>query len=221
MFTSIIQYLLLAPSYINVINVYAFCNVHDVSWGTKGSTTVHTDLGVVKASGDGKDKVDVDVPKDVNDLNAAYEDAKHVLAQKPPKEVKSVDLTQKMEDSYSASYIFSPLCLLTLSAENIRTNVVLIWALTNGALVAGIIGSGASGSFSADGSNNKVNVSVGMLCNSTRTDRLSTDLYDHLVRISDGLAVDRSDASFADFTQWQALRSSNQLELRFIWCVML
>ena len=31
MFTSFIQYILLAPTYINVINVYAFCNVHDVS----------------------------------------------------------------------------------------------------------------------------------------------------------------------------------------------
>lgn len=31
MFTSFVQYILLAPTYINVINVYAFCNVHDVS----------------------------------------------------------------------------------------------------------------------------------------------------------------------------------------------
>jgi cellulose synthase/poly-beta-1,6-N-acetylglucosamine synthase-like glycosyltransferase len=27
---------LLAPSFTNVLNVYAFCNLHDVSWGTKG-----------------------------------------------------------------------------------------------------------------------------------------------------------------------------------------
>jgi cellulose synthase/poly-beta-1,6-N-acetylglucosamine synthase-like glycosyltransferase len=31
-----VQYLLLFPTYTNVINVYAFCNTHDVSWGTKG-----------------------------------------------------------------------------------------------------------------------------------------------------------------------------------------
>ncbi|BFZ57462.1 Chitin synthase, class 3 [Savitreella phatthalungensis] len=31
------QYLLIAPSYINILNVFAFCNTHDVSWGTKGS----------------------------------------------------------------------------------------------------------------------------------------------------------------------------------------
>lgn len=44
-----------------------------VSWGTKGSTTVATDLGVVKASGPEKDKVDVDIPKDEKDIDAAYE----------------------------------------------------------------------------------------------------------------------------------------------------
>ncbi|EEB99326.1 hypothetical protein MPER_01014, partial [Moniliophthora perniciosa FA553] len=37
MFSSLFQYLLLAPSFTNVLNVYAFCNLHDVSWGTKGS----------------------------------------------------------------------------------------------------------------------------------------------------------------------------------------
>ncbi|KAJ7275494.1 chitin synthase [Mycena haematopus] len=37
MFSSLLQYLCLAPSFVNVLNVYAFCNLHDVSWGTKGS----------------------------------------------------------------------------------------------------------------------------------------------------------------------------------------
>ena len=27
----------MATSYINILNVYAFCNWHDVSWGTKGA----------------------------------------------------------------------------------------------------------------------------------------------------------------------------------------
>ena len=31
MFTSFPQYLALAPSFTNVLNVYAFCNLHDVS----------------------------------------------------------------------------------------------------------------------------------------------------------------------------------------------
>ncbi|KAG9989461.1 chitin synthase, class, partial [Aureobasidium melanogenum] len=37
MFTSFPQYLLIMSSYINILNVYAFSNWHDVSWGTKGA----------------------------------------------------------------------------------------------------------------------------------------------------------------------------------------
>ncbi|KAJ5119195.1 CAZyme family GT2 [Penicillium atrosanguineum] len=37
MFTSFPAYMVLQSSYINILNVYAFSNWHDVSWGTKGS----------------------------------------------------------------------------------------------------------------------------------------------------------------------------------------
>jgi len=33
---SAFQYLCMGPSFINILTVYAFCNLHDVSWGTKG-----------------------------------------------------------------------------------------------------------------------------------------------------------------------------------------
>ncbi|KAI0708527.1 chitin synthase-domain-containing protein [Earliella scabrosa] len=32
-----IQYVLLVPSYVNILTTYAICNIHDVSWGTKGT----------------------------------------------------------------------------------------------------------------------------------------------------------------------------------------
>lgn len=68
----------MAPSYIAVLNVYAFANVHDISWGTKGDNKVSTDLGVVEVKKDGKDgktMVEVNVPTEEKDINAAYEDA--------------------------------------------------------------------------------------------------------------------------------------------------
>ncbi|KAJ1564880.1 Chitin synthase, class 2, partial [Cladochytrium tenue] len=37
--TSFFQYMLLLPSYVNILMVYAFCNLHDVSWGTKGDNS--------------------------------------------------------------------------------------------------------------------------------------------------------------------------------------
>ncbi|WWC88212.1 uncharacterized protein L201_003117 [Kwoniella dendrophila CBS 6074] len=121
MITSFLQYLLLAPSYINVLNVYAFCNVHDVSWGTKGSDKVNEDLGVVKSNA--KDEVVVEVDAPQQDLNAVYSNELRILMTKPPKEVKTVSPDQVQEDYY----------------KNFRTNVLLAWTMSNGALAAVIL----------------------------------------------------------------------------------
>ena len=114
MFTSFIQYTLIAPSYVNILNVYAFANVHDVSWGTKGDNKVSTDLGVVKTSKD-SNAVEVVVPTAETDINAAYEDAIHVLSTKPPKEEKKPDPAQEQEDYY----------------RTFRTNALTAWVLSN------------------------------------------------------------------------------------------
>jgi chitin synthase len=120
MFTSIIQYYLMSPSFVSVFGVYSMCNVHDVSWGTKGSDKVSTDLGVV---GGKNGQVEINLPTEAKDIDEAYMDAVHVLATKAPKEEEKVDLDQSQRDYYAA----------------IRTNVVLIWVMTNGALAIAIL----------------------------------------------------------------------------------
>jgi len=131
MITSFIQYLLMAPSYINVLNVYAFANVHDVSWGTKGDNKVNTDLGVVKTGGN---EAEVLVPTEQNDINTAYEDALEVLKTKPPKQESKPDPGTQQEDYY----------------RTFRTNVLLAWTLSNALLAAGILTTGtATGSSKA------------------------------------------------------------------------
>ena len=35
-----LQYYVLVPLYINIFSIYSVCNIHDISWGTKGSNTV-------------------------------------------------------------------------------------------------------------------------------------------------------------------------------------
>lgn len=138
MITSFIQYLLMAPSYINVLNVYAFANVHDVSWGTKGDNKVSTDLGVV--AGPGKsNQVDVAVPTEQKDINAAYEDAIAVLNSKPPKQEQKRDASTKQEDYY----------------RQFRTNVLLAWTLSNAALAVSI--TQATGRASDHGAQKTVN----------------------------------------------------------------
>ncbi|KDQ51532.1 glycosyltransferase family 2 protein [Jaapia argillacea MUCL 33604] len=138
MITSFIQYLLMAPSYINVLNVYAFANVHDVSWGTKGDNKIQTDLGVVQA-GKGKNEVEVVVPTTETDINAAYEDAIHVLQTKPPKEDSKPDAATQQEDYY----------------RTFRTKVLLSWTLSNALLAAAIVT--ATGKASSKGASSTVN----------------------------------------------------------------
>ncbi|GAC73696.1 chitin synthase/hyaluronan synthase [Moesziomyces antarcticus T-34] len=122
MVTSIVQYLLMAPTFVNVISIYAFANINDISWGTKGSDKVMTDLGVV--GGAGNNQVEVAIPTESKDINDAYDDAIHVLSNKPPKAGPGpVDKDQKQKDYYAT----------------VRTNVVLCWSLSNAALVVGIL----------------------------------------------------------------------------------
>lgn len=37
LFACTVQYILLSPAYINVLGIFAFCNINDISWGTKGA----------------------------------------------------------------------------------------------------------------------------------------------------------------------------------------
>ncbi|KAI0793146.1 glycosyltransferase family 2 protein [Irpex lacteus] len=137
MITSFIQYLLLAPSYISVLNVYAFANVHDVSWGTKGDNKVSTDLGVVPVS-KGKNEVEVE-QIDEKDIDVAYEDAIEVLNTKPMKSEGKPDPATEQEDYY----------------RSFRTKVLLVWTLSNGLLAAVIVS--ATGKAATEGAHHTVN----------------------------------------------------------------
>jgi chitin synthase len=118
MFTSMVQYMLLSPTYTNVLNVYAFCNTHDISWGTKGDDKPDKLPSVNTKDGQGK----TDLP-DEGDLNAQYERELQVFARKPVKEVKKptdAQLQEAQMDYY----------------KGVRTGVVLVWMITNFALCA-------------------------------------------------------------------------------------
>jgi hypothetical protein len=64
---TILQYMLLLPTLTYVLPAYAFCNLHDLSWGTKGAEDAEHLL--LKARCDEDDDNDMDDEDDDNDMN--------------------------------------------------------------------------------------------------------------------------------------------------------
>ncbi|MCO5598531.1 hypothetical protein L7F22_052628 [Adiantum nelumboides] len=131
--TSFFQYLLLAPSYINVLNTYAFCNLHDFSWGTKGSTTMDNDLGTVTST-DQNGVVEVVLPTTQADIDSLYDKSLHNLRTRPMI-IKGAEGWEEKELRRLDFY------------RNIRTDVLLAWSLSNGVLAALILGGNNSSTF--------------------------------------------------------------------------
>ncbi|KAF8627199.1 hypothetical protein AX15_004516 [Amanita polypyramis BW_CC] len=117
MFSSFFQYLCLAPSFTNVLNVYAFCNLHDVSWGTKGSDKPEA-LPSVKSSKskDADAPVVEDTTKIQEDVDAAFKET----------------VTRALTKVQSAEEVEKP----TIDDQNktFRTRLVAMWMLTNAGL---------------------------------------------------------------------------------------
>lgn len=137
MFTSFFQYLLLTPTYVNILNVYAFCNTHDITWGTKGDTVApKLPSATLKPTGG----VDVLLPTDDHDLNAQYEAELLAFSRKWEPEVRAPSPSEKQEDYY----------------KGFRSAVVLAWMFCNLALAAVVLNAGGLDRVVLD-KNNEVN----------------------------------------------------------------
>ena len=123
MFTSFPQYLLIMSSYVNILNIYAFSNWHDVSWGTKGSDKAEA-LPSAKTTkeSDGKAAIIEEPDKPQADIDQQFEiTVKRALAEyKPP----VVDEKKSLEDSY----------------KSFRTRLVTAWIFSNALLAVAIQG---------------------------------------------------------------------------------
>ena len=135
MFTSFPAYLLIQSSYINILNVYAFSNWHDVSWGTKGSDKADAlpSANTTKEK-DGKVAVIEEPDKPQADIDQQFEvTVKRALA---PYVEPKVDEHKTLEDSYKSfrtklvtAWIFSnallSLAITSESLDNVELNVSL------------------------------------------------------------------------------------------------
>ena len=117
MFTSFPQYLLIMSSYVNILNVYAFSNWHDVSWGTKGSDKADALPSAQTKKADGGKTAVVEEPdKPQADIDSQFE-ATVKRALKPYVE-PVVNEKKTLEDSY----------------KSFRTRLVAAWIFSNSLL---------------------------------------------------------------------------------------
>lgn len=131
MFTSFVQYMLLSPAYVNVLNIYAFCNIDDVSWGTKGDTGAK-DLGAAKVREDGT--FDVNIPISKEEINQSYLNQLEKI--KKPDENTGGSSASTSEDYYAF----------------VRSMTVLVWMISNFIVVALVLKTGGIDQFSGGSS---------------------------------------------------------------------
>ncbi|KAI8834321.1 glycosyltransferase family 2 protein [Chytridium lagenaria] len=119
--TSFVQYLLMVPSFVNILMVYAFCNLHDISWGTKGDTQQQLDVAPVhtKTTEHGISMATTDLPMNQTDIDAVYERFLKEFLDKPKQIKKLPDLKQAQEDFFRL----------------FRTRVVVFWMASNALLI--------------------------------------------------------------------------------------
>jgi chitin synthase len=105
------------------MNVYAFCNIHDFTWGTKGEDkAAKLDSPTVTSDGN----VDVVLPFDDSDLDALYDSELQKFSTLDTKEKSTTSTSDEQEDYY----------------KGFRSYVVLIWMFCNAALVAIVLKAG-------------------------------------------------------------------------------
>jgi len=122
-FHSFVQYMGMAPSFINILMVYSFCNLHDVSWGTKGSDKADA-LPSVSSKGEKTDEggaVVEETEKTAEDLEIAFKETVQ-RAMRPMDDVGEAVEKPTMDDEN----------------KTFRTRLVAFWCITNAALVVAI-----------------------------------------------------------------------------------
>lgn len=121
MFNSFIQYLILAPTFINILNVFAFCNLHDVSWGTKGSDSVDVLPSVKSKAALG------DEAATVEESTNTQEDVDHFFKETVVRALAKVEVVEVVEKP-------------TIEDDNktFRTYLVSSWLVSNALLALAI-----------------------------------------------------------------------------------
>lgn len=118
MITCSIQYFLMIPSYTCTLQIFAFCNTHDVSWGTKGDNNPREDRSnqyIIEKNDEGEFEA---VVFDYNIDEVYLETLYNIRARRSNKKLNSQ--SQKAITVDGEDY-----------AKDVRTKVVLVWLICN------------------------------------------------------------------------------------------
>lgn len=110
---SFFQYIIMLPSFVNIFMVYAFCNTHDLSWGTKGIEAAHGVAAVAGGKAGGGRRLSVT-------------SAKQVMLQRQAEEREAKE--KRAKDGQNRDRL-----------EEFRSNVLMFWLACNGALVGVVV----------------------------------------------------------------------------------
>ncbi|KAL7752981.1 hypothetical protein RI367_001432 [Sorochytrium milnesiophthora] len=124
MITCFAQYMLLLPTYVNVLQIYAYCNISDVTWGTKGDNGAGAAAGgakVTKADNGEEMAMLFLPPSDPESLSSAYRSQKNAV----------LDLLRKRNEEEKKSNPSNDDLF-----RKFRTVWLLLWIIINGGLIA-------------------------------------------------------------------------------------
>ena len=129
-FSSSIQYFMMLPAYTCLLQIYAFCNTHDVSWGTKGDTEVTKSLGsaIIETDEKGQQFITTGILEQ-QDIDSMYSEVVLKLKERRKKPVdmrnkSSKDGGKKKAEVSKEDYY-----------RDVRSRVVLFWVIANVVLV--------------------------------------------------------------------------------------
>jgi chitin synthase len=111
--------MILLPSYICTLQIYAFCNTHDVTWGTKGDNVMKTDLGGAIGKGS---TVELEMPSEQLDIDSGYDEALRNLRDRIEVPEPPVSDEQLQQDYY----------------KSVRTYMVVTWLVANAILAMAV-----------------------------------------------------------------------------------
>ncbi|KAI5950362.1 CHS1 [Candida jiufengensis] len=118
MFTCSLQYFLMIPSYTCTLQIFAFCNTHDVSWGTKGDNNPQEDKSnqyIIEQNDEGEYEA---IVMDVNIDEVYLESLYNIRAKRSGKKMKPTKKPRAVLDGDDY-------------AKDVRTRVVLSWLIAN------------------------------------------------------------------------------------------